>query len=83
VELHAKLTEIGTLDLWCREVEGTRTWRLQFDVRSATQTDVEAHESAAEGEGFVDEEAWQACQKEIEATFVVTQTNRLILSSNG
>ncbi|MFN0022006.1 MAG: Hsp70 family protein [Pirellulaceae bacterium] len=96
VELHARLTEIGTLDLWCSEVNGVgrsfcgsestptpdlsntktppdpfvpRTWRLQFDVRSATQTDVEAHESAAEGEGIVDEEAWQACQKEIETTF--------------
>lgn len=96
VELHARLTEIGTLDLWCSEVEGVgrsfrgtesapiqslataktppdpfvpRTWRLQFDVRSTTQTDVEAHESAAEGEGFIDESAWQACQSVLEGTF--------------
>ena len=55
VNLHARLTEIGTLDLWCSEVDGRRSWRLQFDVRSATQTDVAAHESAAEREGFVDE----------------------------
>ena len=46
VRLHGKLTEIGTLELWCSEVGGERTWRLQFDVRSATQTDVAAHESA-------------------------------------
>ena len=44
VTLHARLTEIGTLDLWCSEVGGRRSWRLQFDVRSATQTDVAAHE---------------------------------------
>jgi DNA-K related protein/Hsp70 protein len=94
VELHAKLTEIGTLDLWCSEVEGggslcgeksprieksltvktpdpfiPRIWRLQFDVRSATQTDVVAHESAAEEEGFIDESAWQACHEVLEATF--------------
>ena len=96
VELHARLTEIGTLDLWCSEVDGVgrsfrgpestpsqnpsaaktlpdpfipRTWRLQFDVRSATQTDVEAHESAAEGEGFIDEAAWQSCQRELDETF--------------
>ena len=69
VNLHARLTEIGTLDLWCSEIEGTRSWRLQFDVRSATQTDVAAHESAAEGEGFVDEPTWQECLAAIEQVF--------------
>jgi hypothetical protein len=59
VQLHARLTEIGTLDLWCAEVQGERQWRLQFDVRSATQTDIAAHTSAAESEGFVDEATWQ------------------------
>jgi hypothetical protein len=47
VHLHARLTEIGTLELWCSEVAGERrdgagelrTWRLQFDVRSATAAD--------------------------------------------
>ena len=48
VHLHARLTEIGTLDLWCSQVDGPRSWRLQFDVRSATQTDLAAHESQAE-----------------------------------
>ena len=52
-----------------REIEGRRGWRLQFDVRSATQTDIAAHQSAAEGEGFLDEAAWQECQQLIEVTF--------------
>jgi len=69
VQLHAKLTEIGTLDLWCSEVDGERSWRLQFDVRSATQTDLEAHESAAEAEGFVDEATWQVAQQTLTGTF--------------
>jgi hypothetical protein len=69
VHLHARLTEIGTLDLWCSEIEGRRSWRLQFDVRSATQTDVAAHESAAESEGFVDETIWRRCQSLIQNTF--------------
>jgi len=69
VELHARLTEIGTLDLWCSEVEGRRSWRLQFDVRSATETDVAAHESAAEAGGFVDESTWRACEELIRETF--------------
>ena len=62
VDLHARLTEIGTLDLWCSEIGGRRSWRLQFDVRSATQTDLAAHQSQAEGEGVVDEAIWQECQ---------------------
>jgi len=69
VELHARLTEIGTLELWCSEVEGRRSWRLQFDVRSATQTDVAAHETAAEAEGFVDEATWETCEGLIRDTF--------------
>ncbi len=69
VRLHAGLTEIGTLDLWCSEVEGRRSWRLQFDVRSATRTDVAAHQSDAEREGFLDEAAWQECRRWIAATF--------------
>ena len=55
MHLHAKLTEIGTLELWCSEIGGERTWRLQFDVRSATQTDAAAHACEAEQQGFVDE----------------------------
>ncbi len=69
VELHARLTEIGTLDLWCSEVGGRRRWRLQFDVRTATQTDVAAHQSAAEAEGLLDEATWEACRELIQQTF--------------
>ncbi len=61
VQLHAKLTEIGTIDLWCADAQRDRRWRLQFDVRSATQTDLDAHHSDAESQGFVDEAEWQTC----------------------
>jgi hypothetical protein len=76
VNLHARLTEIGTLDLWCGEIAGKRSWRLQFDVRSATQTDVSAHESAAEGEGFVDEATWQGCLNAIRQVFAAEPSGR-------
>jgi hypothetical protein len=69
VSLHARLTEIGTLELWCGEVGGRRSWRLQFDVRSATQTDVAAHQSAAEQEGFIDEAVWLESEKLIRGAF--------------
>ncbi len=55
VKLHARLTEIGTLELWCSEADGPRTWKLQFDVRSATQTDRAGHAGIGEQAGFVDE----------------------------
>ncbi|HEX6985861.1 MAG TPA: molecular chaperone DnaK, partial [Planctomycetaceae bacterium] len=66
VRLRAGLTEIGTLDLSCHEIDGNRSWKLQFDVRSATQTDVAAHESAAEAEGVLDEAVWAECKAIIE-----------------
>ena len=86
VNLHARLTEIGTLDLWFSEIGGRRSWRLQFDVRSATQTDVAAHQSQAEGEGIVDEAVWQECRMLIQNTFgrregqPICQTARRVLA---
>jgi hypothetical protein len=74
VTLHARLTEIGTLDLWLSEIGGRRSWRLQFDVRSTTQTDIAAHQSQAEAEGMVDEAIWRQCQGLIETTFGRTAT---------
>ena len=61
VRLHAHLSEVGTLELSCGEVGGNRSWRLQFDVRSTTQTDTAAHQSNAEREGFVNEAEIAAC----------------------
>ena len=69
VQLHARLTEIGTLDLWCSEREGPRSWRLQFDVRSATQTDKGQHAGEGEQAGVVDEQSWQQCQQELQNAF--------------
>jgi molecular chaperone DnaK (HSP70) len=54
--LSASLTEIGILELWCEQIDGSRRWQLQFDVRSATETDREAHTGAAEQSGIVDQE---------------------------
>lgn len=69
VILQAKLTEIGTLDLWCREAEGKRSWKLLFDVRSATQTDVAAHEALGEREGVLDEAAVRSAREVITKAF--------------
>lgn len=38
VHLQARVTEIGTLELWCVARESSRRWRLQFQVRSAGES---------------------------------------------
>ncbi|MHC4830997.1 MAG: Hsp70 family protein, partial [Planctomycetota bacterium] len=35
VTLHARVTEVGVLELYCREVGGDRTWQLSYNVREA------------------------------------------------
>ncbi|MHB8951470.1 MAG: Hsp70 family protein [Pirellulaceae bacterium] len=69
VRLHARLTDIGTMDLWCTAADRDRSWRLQFDIRSTTETDVAAHRSAAEAEGFLDEATWDRCVRAIAGVF--------------
>jgi hypothetical protein len=73
VALQAKLTEIGTLELGCVRADapaGTpATWRLQFDVRAAVQTEREGHVGAAEQAGFVDAALVEACREPIRKTF--------------
>jgi hypothetical protein len=69
VRLHARLTDIGTMDLWCTAADRDRSWRLQFDIRSATETDAAAHHSDAEAEGFLDEATWDRCQRCLASVF--------------
>jgi hypothetical protein len=33
VSLESRLTEIGTLELWCVEREGQGRWKLEYSVR--------------------------------------------------
>ncbi len=55
VQLHARLTEVGTLEIWCAQIDGAGRWRLQFDVRAATYSDAEGHTGVGESHGVVDE----------------------------
>lgn len=75
VRLVGKLTEIGTLELAAQEIPEpdspwkTLNWRLEFDVRSTTQTEREAHQSDAEEDGFLDESLWEEMQTILQRTF--------------
>jgi hypothetical protein len=37
VRLHAHVTEVGTLDLWCRSTRDPRRWKLEFNVREQAE----------------------------------------------
>lgn len=69
VRLAARLTELGTLDLWCHEEGGKRRWKLLFDIRAATQTDREGHEAIGEQSGFVEESLIDAAASVLDGTF--------------
>jgi hypothetical protein len=76
VQLHAKLTEVGTLEIWCAEIAGSRKWRLQFDVRDATQKNLVA---ATDGEptdagGIIEEATLDQCRAAIASAFAKTSS---------
>jgi hypothetical protein len=37
VHLHTKVTEVGTLELWCLSRDGKQRWKLEFNVRERTE----------------------------------------------
>lgn len=82
IQLHSLLTEIGVVNMWCAEVDGDRRWRLQFDVRPATQTDLDEVEYGDSVDVF-DESLWEAAKQGIVSTFGADpseQPERLIKS---
>jgi hypothetical protein len=37
VHLHSKVTEVGTLELWCLSADGKQRWKLEFNVRERNE----------------------------------------------
>jgi molecular chaperone DnaK (HSP70) len=69
VQVHSRLSEIGTLELWCAEQGGPRRWKMQFDIRAAVETDRAAHTGAGEQAGVLDEQVIAGAVAEIARTF--------------
>ncbi len=69
VRISVRLTEIGTLEMWCEQLDGPRRWQLQFDIRSATETDRLAHTGSAEGSGIVDQQLLESAAQVIRGVF--------------
>jgi molecular chaperone DnaK (HSP70) len=74
VSLRGRLTEIGTLELWCAQSDGPRTWRLEFDVRAATHTDMTGHTGRGERQGIVESQVVEDCRRLIAGTFGKTSS---------
>lgn len=66
VQLAVTLTEIGTLELWCRSLQSDHRWQLQFDVRQLASQADEAVQQAGE---IIDETLVEEAQAAIRATF--------------
>ncbi|MEJ5300105.1 MAG: Hsp70 family protein [Thermodesulforhabdaceae bacterium] len=47
VGLGVRLTEVGTLEMWCQSIKTPHKWQLQFDVRETSET--EREEAVREG----------------------------------
>jgi hypothetical protein len=37
VRLHAHVTEVGTLDLWCQSTKSDQRWKLEYNVRDQAE----------------------------------------------
>ena len=66
VQLAVTLTEIGTLELWCRSLQSDHRWQLQFNVRQLASQADEAVQQTGE---IIDETLVEEAQAEIRATF--------------
>lgn len=64
VKLGAKLTEVGTLEIWADSKESEHRWRLQFELRKAVA------EQAARPAAVISDEALAAAGALIPAAFV-------------
>ncbi len=63
VQLAIRLTEIGTLELWCQSQQSPHRWQLQFDVRQ------EAEPQARPAGETLDTDLIQEAQERIQAVF--------------
>ena len=67
--LAVRMTEIGTLELWCQQITESRRWQLQFDVRSAVETDRTAHSGTGESAGIIDDSIVAAARAALQSVF--------------
>jgi molecular chaperone DnaK (HSP70) len=73
VRLEAGLCEIGTLDVRVRQAASNKSWKLLFDVRGATRTDLVRVTTTGETAGVVEHEVIEKCAEVIGECFDTKQ----------
>ncbi len=69
VRLAVRLTETGTLGLWCESVQTDHRWLLQFDIRESAADDDESADNDLSTLGGVDQQRVDDAQAVIRQTF--------------
>jgi len=69
VKLGAKLTEVGTLEIWADSKASEHRWRLQFELRKAAVQDQAAPNAAVKNAAVISEDALAAAEALIATTF--------------
>lgn len=70
VQLHARLSAVGTLDIWCSEIGGRqRQWKLPFDVRASADADEPRVGSQFTEAASLEEAVVTRCRERIRETF--------------
>lgn len=71
VQVQARLTEIGTLDLRCAEAAGRRSWKLEFDVRGISRREEGPARAAAvpAGSDAVESAVVDQCRELLRSAF--------------
>jgi len=67
--IESELSEIGTVGMWCVDLESGKRWQLNFDIRSTLETDREVHQATGESEGIIDSETILRCEAAIATVF--------------
>ncbi len=73
VTLSTQMSELGTLALAIVEQSGTRRWKLEFDLRAATRTELAYHEGQGERSGMIEQERVAGALQAVRDFFHLTQ----------
>ena len=69
VKLGAKLTEVGTLEIWADSKETEHRWRLQFELRKAANTGSSKAATGVTAAAVIADDVLAAAEKLMPATF--------------
>jgi len=76
VNLAARVTEVGTIELWCQSRTDDRRWKLQFQMRSAASSGGEPPtDQGAEGQVVIEQSILDQAIAAVRETFTLPATS--------